>query len=347
MSTNRTITNAVRKTLREAGMLTAVDGVRTHDDLVRVDGRQVPAHVTRVMLEPLLGGLSAGRIAAVLRAAGFGVYAVVDTPTVPHIEIHTPRETVAEVVTRALVEDDDTTIQALADGFEAATGQPTAYEHADAANGAAEVRTEGDAVELLKPANERRLHALGVVAECSDTFRSRVVPAGGSRFTTASARSLVRMGLLTEHKIPHAGFRLTEQGRRALDAVRAATTAKRRTWRGQHVMTGTLKGPTPKKIFRDARDAEAEADRINSAQDDPAEHVAAYPCRWDDAGVWGAAAVHWHTGRNRALRLAAKGRRCDSPSTRGATGAGNYTDCRGRIDAPGGECPEADGHVRF
>jgi hypothetical protein len=75
----------------------------------------------------------------------------------------------------------------------------------------------------------------------------------------------------------------------------------RKPFVAMHAMNGNRKGLTMKRRFDTEEAAVAEAAKLNADRDDPAERLDAYPCQYGDDRAWGAP-VHWHMGRNRALR---------------------------------------------
>jgi hypothetical protein len=74
---------------------------------------------------------------------------------------------------------------------------------------------------------------------------------------------------------------------------------------GMHAMNGNRQGLTLKRRYDTEEEAQAEADKLNAMPErqEPWEHLDAYPCLFGDAkGTWGQGELHWHLGRNRALR---------------------------------------------
>lgn len=86
---------------------------------------------------------------------------------------------------------------------------------------------------------------------------------------------------------------------------------KRGSFVGMHAMKGSRQGLALKKRYATEESARAEAAKLNAQPEhqEPSQRLGAYPCNFgDEPGTWGQGELHWHLGRDRALR-------CPAPAT--------------------------------
>jgi hypothetical protein len=197
-TTARSITTAVRRALRTAGLLdTQVFKVNTRESLDNVpnaDGRGVTQTPVWSTLVELYDTGKADVVAEALAAAGFTVRGKSSGPWgMKSVSLQTPREVEqpADVDEPAGLEPVDSDVRALV-------------------------------AELSRPARLKQRAVLVTLAQetAHDCWRSNIVPARMLGSHAASAASaLSRQGLADHRTLPHKGYKITELGKRVVSLI--------------------------------------------------------------------------------------------------------------------------------
>ena len=211
----RRVSAAARRDLKAAGLDMCVIRATTSES----DENGRPVWRTYVELTGVVES-KADEVAKVLRATGHNVVVVNRRMVVAvnPVGFEPVKPTVAGVVAGVLIDGDDATITAPADGLPTHPRDAT-LRRDNPAKGATEVLAEADAAELLKPGNARKLWALYMIADREDDYRVGIVPAKSSTYPHVIGQSLERMGLVDGRAFPVRGFKLNDRGRRALELV--------------------------------------------------------------------------------------------------------------------------------